>query len=125
LGCVARFDLILSDFSLPAYDGMAALSAAHQAQPETPFLFVSGTIGEEKAVESLRAGATDYVLKDHLHRLAPAVPYVAGDEADQNAEDDHDGAEEFGDRAVEREHPAPRPASKTQPEQEESGCSGR
>jgi two-component system cell cycle sensor histidine kinase/response regulator CckA len=68
-----RFDLIISDFSMPSYNGMAALAAAQKAQPETPFLFVSGTIGEERVVESLKSGATDYVLKTHLKRLGPAV----------------------------------------------------
>ncbi|HEU0038325.1 MAG TPA: response regulator [Verrucomicrobiae bacterium] len=68
-----QFDVILSDFTLPAYDGMAALAAARTMRPETPFLFVSGTIGEELAVEGLKFGATDFVLKEHLHRLGPAV----------------------------------------------------
>ena len=68
-----EFDLILSDFTLPAYDGAAALALAQQTQPETPFIFVSGTIGEERAVASLRGGATDYVLKQNLDRLVPAV----------------------------------------------------
>jgi len=69
----SRFDLIVSDFTLPSYDGMAALTAARRLQPETPFLFVSGTIGEERAVEGLKFGATDFVLKAHLDRLGPAV----------------------------------------------------
>jgi len=68
-----RFDLILSDFRLPGFDGMRALEIAHALKPETPFIFVSGTIGEETAIESLRNGATDYVLKDRLTRLVPAV----------------------------------------------------
>src|SRR4051794_3396120 len=68
-----RFDLILSDFSLPSYDGMSALAAARRVQANTPFIFVSGTIGEERAVESLRNGATDYVLKDRRDRLVTAV----------------------------------------------------
>ncbi|HWW03393.1 MAG TPA: response regulator [Candidatus Acidoferrum sp.] len=69
----SRFDLVLSDFSIPSYNGMAALAAVQRLAPETPFVFVSGTIGEERAVESLKAGATDYVLKNHLARLVPAV----------------------------------------------------
>ncbi|HVU17862.1 MAG TPA: PAS domain-containing protein [Candidatus Didemnitutus sp.] len=68
-----EYDLILSDYSLPSYDGGQALGAARRAQPATPFIFVSGTIGEERAVESLKCGATDYVLKHHLERLIPAV----------------------------------------------------
>jgi signal transduction histidine kinase len=68
-----KFDVILSDFSMPGYDGLSALSTARQTQPAAAFLFVSGTIGEERAVQSLKAGAVDYVLKDRLGRLAPAV----------------------------------------------------
>ncbi len=66
-------DLILSDYSLPGFDGLAALAVARQECPEVPFLFVSGAIGDEIAVESLKAGATDYVLKDRLARLVPAI----------------------------------------------------
>ena len=67
------FDLIISDFTLPAFDGLAALRAARVVHPEIPFVFFSGTIGEERAVESLKSGATDYVLKDHIGRLGPAI----------------------------------------------------
>lgn len=69
----ADYDLILSDYSLPGFDGMSALSIAKGIRPEIPFVFVSGTIGEERAVESLRNGAVDYVLKDRTSRLASAV----------------------------------------------------
>ena len=68
-----RPDLILSDFSLPAFDGFAALEIAKQVCPDVPFIFVSGVMGEENAIDSLRHGATDYVLKQRLARLAPAV----------------------------------------------------
>lgn len=67
------YDLILSDFTLPSYGGIPALAVAQQKQPTTPYIFVSGTIGEERAVESMKSGATDYVLKHHLHRLGPIV----------------------------------------------------
>ncbi len=67
------FDLIVSDFSLPAFDGKSALGLARVRAPEIPFIFVSGTIGEDAAVESLRAGATDYVLKHQFDRLVPAI----------------------------------------------------
>ena len=67
------FDLILADYTLPGYDGAAALAAARELRPDIPFIFVSGTIGEERAVEILREGATDYVLKHRLDRLVPAV----------------------------------------------------
>jgi signal transduction histidine kinase len=66
-------DLILSDYTMPAFDGLSALKIAHAAQPGLPVIFVSGTLGEERAIESLRSGATDYVLKGGLSRLAPAV----------------------------------------------------
>lgn len=66
-------DLILSDYSLPGFDGMSALALAREINPEAPFIFVSGTIGEERAVESLKNGAVDYVLKDRTSRLVSAV----------------------------------------------------
>ncbi|MBI4203484.1 MAG: EAL domain-containing protein [Betaproteobacteria bacterium] len=66
-------DIILCDFSLPHFDGMSALAIAHDRHPEMPFIFVSGTIGEEAAIESLKSGATDYVLKTNLARLGSAV----------------------------------------------------
>jgi len=66
-------DLILSDFSLPSFDGLSALTLARKRAPETPFIFLSGTIGEEVAVEALRNGAMDYVLKDRMVRLIPAM----------------------------------------------------
>jgi CheY-like chemotaxis protein len=65
-------DLILADHSLPG-DGRLALRLASERCPEVPFLFVSGSIGEELAVELLKEGSTDYVFKEHLSRLAPAV----------------------------------------------------
>jgi len=65
--------IILSDFSLPAFDGLSALATAREVAPEVPFLFVSGTIGEERAIEALRRGAVDYILKTNLARLGSAV----------------------------------------------------
>jgi PAS domain S-box-containing protein len=67
------YDLIISDFSLPSYDGLSALSLARELSPQTPFIFFSGTIGEEVAVESLRNGAADYILKQRPQRLLAAV----------------------------------------------------
>ena len=66
-------DLILADFALPDFDGMTALAIAREDSPDLPFIFVSGRLGEETAIESLKNGATDYVLKNRLVRLAPAV----------------------------------------------------
>ena len=68
-----RPTIILSDFSLPQFDGLRALEVARECAPEIPFLFVSGTIGEERAIEALRRGAVDYVLKSNLARLGSAV----------------------------------------------------
>ncbi len=68
-----RFDLILSDYCLPDYDGMAALALAREKQPDVPFILISGTLGEEQAVDCVLRGATDFVLKQHLIRLIPAV----------------------------------------------------
>src|SRR6188768_57048 len=67
------FDIILSDYALPGFHGLCALHLARARCPDVPFLFVSGAIGDEVAVESLKAGATDYVLKDRLVRLVPAI----------------------------------------------------
>src|SRR5579863_1608364 len=58
-----EFDLVISDLSLPRFDGRIALELSRRLRPDTPFIFVSGTIGEEAAIESLLGGATDYVLK--------------------------------------------------------------
>lgn len=66
-------DLILSDYSLPYFDGLSALQITRNMYPETPFIFVTGSLGEERAIETLRSGALDYVLKDNLIRLVPAV----------------------------------------------------
>jgi len=67
------FDIILADYNLPSIQGLEALERAKKYSPGTPFIFVSGAIGEDRAIESLRHGATDYVLKDHLSRLTPTV----------------------------------------------------
>ncbi len=87
----AEFDLILSDYKLPSFDGLSALNLALSVRPDLPFIFVSGTLGEEAAIEALKVGATDYVLKTRLSRLVPAVQRAlreAGDRARrQGAED--------------------------------------
>ena len=68
-----RPHLVLSDFTLPAFDGLAALNLVRERHPDLPFIFVSGTIGEERAIEALKDGATDYVLKANLARLPSSV----------------------------------------------------
>jgi PAS domain S-box-containing protein len=66
-------DLILADYALPGFDGLSAMRLAKELRPSVPFIFVSGTPGEEVAIEALKSGATDYVLKHRLERLLPAV----------------------------------------------------
>jgi PAS domain S-box-containing protein len=66
-------ELILADYKLPSFDGLSALKLALSARPDLPFIFVSGTLGEEAAIEALKVGATDYVLKTRLSRLGPSV----------------------------------------------------
>ncbi len=78
-------DLILADYSLPSFDGISALKFAMKACPDVPFIFVSGTLGEEVAIEALKIGATDYVLKTRLSRLVPAIQRALR-EAAQKAE---------------------------------------
>jgi diguanylate cyclase (GGDEF)-like protein len=72
-------DLILSDFSLPTFDGISALAIARVEAAGVPFIFLSGTIGEERAIEALRSGAIDYVLKGNPKRLVPAVKRALAD----------------------------------------------
>ncbi|AKJ29145.1 response regulator [Caldimonas brevitalea] len=67
------FDLVLSDYELPGFSGVEALEQALRRRPGTPFVFVSGVIGEENAVEMLRRGATDYVLKERMGRLPMVI----------------------------------------------------
>ena len=64
-----RPEVILADYSLPAFDGLSALKIKQEIVPEIPLVILSGSIGEEFAVECIKAGATDYVLKDKLFRL--------------------------------------------------------
>lgn len=63
------FDLVLSDFQLPAFNGLEALQLVREMAPEIPFVFFSGTLGEESAIDAVRAGAADYVIKDRMQRL--------------------------------------------------------
>ncbi|HEX8616924.1 MAG TPA: response regulator [Thermoanaerobaculia bacterium] len=68
-----RYDVILADYHLPLFNGMTALRIAREACPDVPFIFVSGSIGEERAIDALREGATDYILKDRPSRLPAAI----------------------------------------------------
>lgn len=76
-------DLVLADFALPSFDGMGALAIVRQHYPDLPFVFVSGRLGEEAAIESLKSGATDYVLKSRLSRLEPAVKRALSEAAER------------------------------------------
>src|SRR5690349_19407470 len=66
------FDIILSDFALTSLNGLDALQLAKELAPDTPFIFLSGTIGEDRAIEAVRLGAEDYILKDRMKRLITA-----------------------------------------------------
>ncbi len=68
-----RPDIVLADYHLPAFAGLEALTIALKQVPDVPFIFVSGTMGEEFAIETLHQGAADYVIKNRLGKLAPAV----------------------------------------------------
>jgi signal transduction histidine kinase/CheY-like chemotaxis protein len=67
------FELIFADYSLPAFDGISALNFAKEKTPDIPFIFITGKMGEDRAIETLKHGATDYILKDNLSRLVPSV----------------------------------------------------
>ena len=73
-----RPDIILSDFKLPSFDGLAALEIARRSVPDTPFIIVTGSMNEDTAVDCMKAGAWDYVIKEHIRRLGPAVLNALG-----------------------------------------------
>src|SRR5262249_8480724 len=73
------YDLILADYQLPSFDGMAALEIAREKYSWLPFIFVSGAMGEEIATESLKRGATDYVLKERLAGLPASMRRAPGE----------------------------------------------
>lgn len=81
----AHWDLVLSDYWLPGFDVLAAYRLVREAFPDVPFVVVSGTIGEERAVELMRLGAADYVLKDHLSRLGGVVDRVLRESREHQA----------------------------------------
>jgi len=87
-----KFDAVISDWNLPAFDATAALAVLHESQADLPFIIVSGAVGEEVAVDAMRSGAHDYVRKDNLARLAPALERELRDreirEARRAAEDE-------------------------------------
>jgi two-component system, NarL family, sensor histidine kinase UhpB len=79
-----NFDLVLSDYSLPSFDGLSALKLAKEIRPQVPFVLVSGVIGEERAIEAFEWGVTDYVLKQRLERLVPAVRRAVREAEERN-----------------------------------------
>jgi diguanylate cyclase (GGDEF)-like protein/PAS domain S-box-containing protein len=94
-------DIVVSDFALPQFDGLSALRIVRQLRPDIPFIFVSGTIGEETAIESLRSGANDYVLKTNLSRLPTAVRRALRDADERAKRLETEEALRLRDRAVE------------------------
>jgi signal transduction histidine kinase len=103
-------DLILADYALPGSDGFWALGLARELRPGVPFIFVSGTLGEEVAIESMKSGATDYVLKHRLERLLPAVRRAIR-EAEERRQRERTG--EGPARLASFPGPGPIPASET------------
>lgn len=103
--------IILSDYNVPSFDGQHALEVVKEQCPEIPFIFVSGAIGEELAIETLKMGATDYVLKDKLKRLVPSVnralreveERIARKQAEEQLKKRLKELEEFYEIAVNRE----------------------
>jgi two-component system, cell cycle sensor histidine kinase and response regulator CckA len=79
------FDLILSDYTMPSYDGLTALNLAHRRFPDTPFIFLSGSIGEDRAIDALNTGAADYVIKDRPNRLVSAIRQALAFAAEKKA----------------------------------------
>jgi len=80
----AGIDLILADYKLPSFDGLSALRLALEARPELPFIFVSGSLGEDVAIEAVKIGAIDYVVKSRLSRLVPSVQRALRESRDRN-----------------------------------------
>ena len=85
LAADADVDLILADYNLPQFDGLSALRLAAAARPGVPVIIISGAMGEQAAVDVLKAGATDYILKDHLDRLAPSIRRALREAQDRRA----------------------------------------
>lgn len=79
------FDLIISDYKLPGFNGLEALQLVRERTPDIPFIFFSGTLGEERAIEAVRAGAADYVIKDRMQRLPVSVQRVMRESREQQA----------------------------------------
>jgi signal transduction histidine kinase len=97
------FNLILADYSLPSFDGLTALEIARENCSDVPFIIISGALGEELAIETLKSGATDYILKHRLERLVPSVLRALRESTERKARKD---AERDREMLLEREHQA-------------------
>jgi signal transduction histidine kinase len=97
-----RYDAVIADYSLPGFTGLAALEYVRRSDNLLPFILVSGTVGEERAIEALRAGATDYVLKDRLARLGPAMRRALADLRDRRRHLDTQQALELSEQRLRR-----------------------
>ena len=86
------FDIILADYALPSFDGLSGLRIAAEKSPGIPFILVSGMLGEERTIESLKMGATDYVLKNRLSRLVPCIKRALKEVADRRAREQAEAA---------------------------------
>jgi PAS domain S-box-containing protein len=80
----AGIDIILADYKLPSFDGLSALELALEGRPDLPFIFVSGSLGEDVAIEAVKFGATDYVVKSRLSRLVPSVQRALRESRDRD-----------------------------------------
>jgi DNA-binding NtrC family response regulator len=89
------FDVVLCNFTQPSYSGLEALEFARKTSPATPFLFVSEPVGEPTAVECIKKGAEDFLLKDAPERLVPAIARILDDVSQRNAESRNGIAHEF------------------------------
>jgi PAS domain S-box-containing protein len=96
------FDIVISDFALSGWSGMDALRLVNELCPQLPFVFVSGSIGEDAAIDMLRRGATDYVLKERLTRLVPAIQRALAESDERRRRQDAEQALRDSHRFVER-----------------------
>jgi len=97
-------DIILSDFSFPSFDGLTAFKIKETLAPDTPFIFVSGTIGEEKSIELIKNGVTDYALKDRLFTLPLKVKRALKESADRHQKKLSEEQKEFAKIKLEEQN---------------------
>lgn len=95
-----EWDIVFADYTMPGFSGLHALEMVREHARDVPFLFVSGTIGEDRAVQAMKAGADDYFLKDDLHRLIPAVERELRDAADRRERREIEARRREAERAL-------------------------